>query len=239
MDQSSKFFPFLSDLTVGAFSEWEGVRYARAEFREAYFSNSLYSDFSVEFPQGIRTAVLKRKSEFLAGRVLANELLRLENLSGCCVGVGTHRNPLWPVGVLGSISHSSGVAVCLISRHEKIKGVGVDVESVVDGDTVRLICDSIVNEKEKLIMHSIEMDFDLLFTIIFSAKESFFKAAFPLVNRYFDFDVIEFIDFGEDDNTLLFVIKKKVSTDFDVFDLIKANFQLLGKKMVMTRVFIL
>ncbi|MEW9905918.1 MAG: hypothetical protein AB2990_00800 [Candidatus Symbiodolus clandestinus] len=51
----------------------------------------------------IGTAVPKRQAEYLAGRYLSRLLFTEQGLNLIQIPSGAHRQPLWPIGWLGSI----------------------------------------------------------------------------------------------------------------------------------------
>lgn len=131
---------------------------------------------------------VKRKSEFIAGRYLARQALLHLNSESLVVDVGVHREPIWPAGFRGSISHSDDFAVCIVSRNRSFMLIGIDVESYISSDILRDI--------SRLVMNSSELGFidtavnpNVIVTIIFSAKESLFKALYPEVGKKFGFEV--------------------------------------------------
>ena len=129
----------------------------------------------------------KRKSEFIAGRYLAHLALLSLNAENLWVDVGVHREPIWPTGFRGSISHGDDFAVCIVSKSSSLMRVGIDVENYISADVSR--------DVSRLVMNSSELDFigaatnpNVIVTIIFSAKESLFKALYPEVNQRFGFE---------------------------------------------------
>ena len=57
-------------------------------------------------PVTLDKAVQKRKAEFLAGRYCARAALaQLDGSLAVNIGIGANREPLWPPGFVGSITH--------------------------------------------------------------------------------------------------------------------------------------
>lgn len=135
----------------------------------------------------IEHALEKRKKEFRAGRNGAHLAMRRLGLKAEPIMRGQHREPLWPEGVIGSLSHTQNYCVAICSKlHAGIALLGVDVEQNLPlADDV----DSYVHsEPERALLESLE---DLPKRIIFSAKESLFKCMYPLLGRYFGFRDVE------------------------------------------------
>lgn len=65
--------------------------------------------------------------------------------------------------------------------------LGIDLEKKLSKECVIEIKSSIISlDEENLILKS-KLSFEDAFTLIFSAKESLFKALYPSVRAYFDF----------------------------------------------------
>ncbi len=73
-------------------------------------------------------AGLRRRREFLAGRACAHAALRAVGRDGHPLGRGEEREPLWPPGVVGSISHAEGLVGAVVAPAAAAWGVGLDIE---------------------------------------------------------------------------------------------------------------
>ncbi|WP_368169481.1 4'-phosphopantetheinyl transferase, partial [Aeromonas sp. R4-3] len=126
-------------------------------------------------------------------RLAAREALRPFGLAGSTVAIGSAREPLWPEGMEGSISHSQlagqGVALCGVRPAQG--GMGLDLEAWLEADQAAQLWPGIVDEDEwgrlKAGAGAVGLDRSRGLTLVFSAKESLFKALYPRVGRYFDF----------------------------------------------------
>lgn len=160
----------------------------------ALYSDVLFAHMAIAFPANLQRAVPKRRAEFLAGRFCARRAQALLGVHGMNIGVGRQREPLWPDSVKGSISHSRQMAVSVASRDADILGVGVDMEEWLDRDSATQVQGNILTSGEQRLLSCPEMSAEQVVTLIFSAKESFYKAAFPLVDRFFDFDAVSLVE---------------------------------------------
>ncbi len=168
----------------------DATAFLKCHFNAAAYSDSLYDDFGVPFPQKLRVSATKRKAEFLAGRLLARTaLLSLGSTMGN-VDIGTHREPIWPSGFWGSISHTDNSAVVLVSAQRHCL-IGVDIESVVTDETAKSIAQLVLTPKEQVLLASAPEHYATNLTVVFSAKEALFKALFPTVRCFFGFDAAE------------------------------------------------
>ncbi len=141
----------------------------------------------IVLPEELASAVEKRKQEFLAGRLCAFEALRHSGAAGK-VEFGADRTPVWPVGWVGSITHTEGVSAAVAAPVERVRGIGLDVEAVMSTQTVNRIFDAVMTETER-------SDFERgqrwsreeFVTLVFSAKESIYKCIRPIAGEFFGF----------------------------------------------------
>ena len=85
-----------------------------------------------ERPQNFENYSRERKTEFLMGRHCAERALK--KLDGCksySVGVKKDRSPVWPPGVIGSITHNKNWVLSCVASSKSMKGLGVDIESTL------------------------------------------------------------------------------------------------------------
>jgi 4'-phosphopantetheinyl transferase EntD len=137
-------------------------------------------------------AVEKRRREFAAGRELARRGLRSFGLEGVSIPVSERRYPVWPDGIVGSISHTRERVGVALARRGDYAAVGLDLEfrnAVTPNLFGSILIDS---ELRRLSAASGEEEA----TLIFSCKEAIFKAVNPLSGEFLDFlDVsIELLD---------------------------------------------
>ncbi len=193
----------------------------RVSFWAEHYKDELYKDYGVEAPFDMRKAVVKRKADFLAGRVLAKNGLSKLLGNSSTVDVGKNREPVWPKGVVGSISHTQDMAVCFLSSDTQLM-LGVDIENMMTDKRANDIAHLIINNKEKSLLVSLAYDFSLLLTLVFSAKESLFKAISNNVGGYFNFSVVEVCEIDFDKNILALKLNQDLSENFKselVFDI--------------------
>ncbi|MFM5093321.1 4'-phosphopantetheinyl transferase [Aeromonas rivipollensis] len=162
-------------------------------FDAAAFTPVCFAAQGMALPASLQGAAPKRLGEFLAGRLAAREALRPFGLGARGVAIGSAREPLWPEGMEGSISHSQlagqGVALCGVRPAQG--GMGLDLEAWLGPEQGRQLWPGIVDEDEwgrlEAGGRAVGLDRSRGLTLVFSAKESLFKALYPRVGRYFDF----------------------------------------------------
>lgn len=150
-----------------------------------------------------------RKIEFKLGRLCASkacELLTGKELLSLPIGV--NRNPEWPSEVKGSISHSRCWIGAAVSNDPSLLGVGIDFE--VMGRT-KLQIGRYIRSNADIKTHHFFNDLELL-TLIFSAKESLYKALYPTVKKVFGFEEAAVIDINQSTQTFQIVLSSEISS---------------------------
>lgn len=156
-------------------------------------------------------AVDKRKSEFLAGRYLAKVTLQTLGESSYHVPIGLNREPIWPEGILGSISHSSNIAQCIIAYGQKYQFIGLDIEHWITQPVANNIANTIITDTSEYASFIPYLQLNEALTIIFSAKESLFKAIYKYVGEYFDFSAAQITSGSFADKKLTLTLIKDLS----------------------------
>lgn len=131
-------------------------------------------------------AVSERRETFRLGRLAAHDALHAIGLDTGPVLSGPSREPLWPPGVAGSISHTAAIGVALVAPADRTDGIGVDVEAVRRAPELEA---QVPRPEERSWLDAGEpSQRDHQLFALFSAKESVFKAFFPHVGRFFGFE---------------------------------------------------
>lgn len=155
-----------------------------------------FEKHGIPCPSALQRAVPKRQVEYLAGRLASLKAIERLGLVATVPGIGNSREPLWQPGVLGSITHTTGMACAVAIDASIAQGVGIDIEHVVDADGCGALLGQVVTKPELGVLQDRLQDLSIeaLLTIAFSAKESFFKGTFARVGHYFDFDAVRLTD---------------------------------------------
>ncbi|MDJ0994007.1 MAG: 4'-phosphopantetheinyl transferase superfamily protein [Dinoroseobacter sp.] len=160
------------------------------DFKFSEFRDELFDELNISFPQEIKTAVLKRKSEFLAGRIQAQRAFSLLGSTETHVEIGPHRQPIWPLGFNGSISHSDRSAVALVAALPNLL-IGVDIEKLIPQHVAESIAQQILSPRESRLIAASRKDYYRNLTIVYSAKETLFKALYPWCGNFLGFEDLE------------------------------------------------
>ncbi len=153
---------------------------------------------AIEPPATIRRSVAKRQAEFLAGRICARAALqRLEGLN-FTPAIGEDRAPVWPAHICGSITHSTGRAAAIVAQKTHWRGLGMDLENLLNPERAERLAGEILTPPELQRMAAGHRDqLAMLVTLTFSVKESLFKALYPIVQQRFYFEHAEVLEWSE------------------------------------------
>jgi 4'-phosphopantetheinyl transferase EntD len=124
-------------------------------------------------------AVDKRRFEFAAGRRAARSALSAFGMAEVAIPAGADRAPIWPPGILGSITHDDGIAMALVGRTKTIAAIGIDLTKA----------EPLPGKTRSTILRAEEKDLnELEARAVFSVKECLFKTLHPDVQTFFGFD---------------------------------------------------
>ncbi|GAB2979587.1 hypothetical protein GCM10027049_13610 [Mucilaginibacter puniceus] len=146
----------------------------------------------------------KRLKDFSTGRYCARKALADIGHENAEILVGNDKQPIWPKGYVGSISHSGKLVGAVAGKASRVKSIGLDIESIgkIKPDMWRLLYTDVETEflnsfsGEELAYHT---------TLLFSLKEAFYKLQFPLTKTFLNFTDVEVKPF---DNKLELVVLK-------------------------------
>ncbi|WP_337842005.1 4'-phosphopantetheinyl transferase superfamily protein [Rheinheimera sp.] len=196
-------------------------------FQLQHYRPDLYASMAIEMPAPLQASVIKRQAEFLAGRYAAFKAMQLlwplRPLPQ--IGIAAQRQPLWPAGALGSITHAAHWACCLISRAEQTGYLGIDLETWLTVEQARQLCGEIHNREEQELLCSLGLTAAQATTLIFSAKESLFKAVHPYAHQFFGFDAAT-VKTAEP-GTVWLELKPELAKAWQVAERYSVNYQLL------------
>jgi len=128
----------------------------------------------------------KRVHEFAAGRACAKSALAEFGMTGVALLPAADRQPIWPDGFIGSITHTDGYCAAAVAALTVIRGVGLDSEIV--GAPTPDIWSTVCRADELGWVNSLPArDRPAAVTLLFSAKEAFYKCQYPVVGEWLDF----------------------------------------------------
>jgi 4'-phosphopantetheinyl transferase EntD len=131
-------------------------------------------------------AVEKRRREFAHGRGCARRALTVHGAAAEPLLVGPLREPLWPRGFVGSITHDRELCVAVAARGDAYAGLGVDVEP--DEPLTPSVAARIWSPAEAgaALALGIVPD-ESAAKLVFAAKEAVYKCQFPITRTYVGF----------------------------------------------------
>jgi 4'-phosphopantetheinyl transferase EntD len=131
-------------------------------------------------------SVPKRAREFAAGRLCARRALAEFGIIDFPIEVAADRRPLWPRSVVGSITHTEGFCAAVVAECAALASLGIDSEGAesVKPELWESIC---VAEEIKWLSSLPETERRAAATLMFSAKEAFYKCQYPLTRQSLGF----------------------------------------------------
>ncbi|WP_405165822.1 4'-phosphopantetheinyl transferase superfamily protein [Nocardia sp. NBC_01499] len=133
----------------------------------------------------IAKAVEKRRRDFIGARHCARLALAELGEPPVAIGKGERGAPIWPRGIVGSLTHCDGYRAAALAHKMRFRSIGIDAEphaALPEG-----VLDSVTlpPEREWLKTNDSALHLDRL---VFCAKEATFKAWWPLTARWLGFE---------------------------------------------------
>jgi 4'-phosphopantetheinyl transferase EntD len=123
----------------------------------------------------VARAAPKRRRDFVLGRACARAALAGLGHGDAVIGQGEGGAPLWPAGIVGSITHTSFYAAALVAEAQLFSGVGVDAERV--GGVTQELWPRLFDAAERDHLMGLGSESRaVMATLFFSAKETAYKA---------------------------------------------------------------
>ena len=143
------------------------------------------------FPQEaaiVERASDKRRREFTAGRECARIALGKLGVAPAPILIGERGAPQWPPGTVGSITHCDGYRAAAVAHASEVAAIGLDAEphDALPRGVLDVI--SLPAERARLAVLAGEWPAVRWDRLLFSVKESVYKAWFPLTGRWLGFE---------------------------------------------------
>jgi 4'-phosphopantetheinyl transferase EntD len=131
----------------------------------------------------------KRRQDFRLGRAAARQAVQKTGFPVVSpILRGEHREPLWPVGIIGSIAHCAQYGIAAAAWQQDVPAIGVDIQRIEERYTDELIARFADPDEFEWVRSDAALRTERAVKL-FSAKESVFKALYPLRRVWFNFDV--------------------------------------------------
>ncbi|MDX2355594.1 4'-phosphopantetheinyl transferase family protein [Dietzia sp. PP-33] len=142
--------------------------------------------YPVEAEQ-ISGAVESRRVEFAAARACAREAMARLGLPAGPITRGGRGMPVWPAGVVGTLTHTAGLRAAALAPVDRVRSLGLDVEP--HGPLSGGVLEAVSLPEEAAWVRAARgaeraVHWDRL---LFTAKEATYKAWFPLTRRWLGF----------------------------------------------------
>ncbi|WND33791.1 4'-phosphopantetheinyl transferase superfamily protein [Streptomyces sp. BB1-1-1] len=135
----------------------------------------------------VARAVAKRRREFTLVRSCARRAMEKLGVPAQPVPTGERGAPRWPAGLVGSMTHCDGYCAAALVRATDLASLGIDAEPdgpLPDGVLPTVSLPAEAERLRRLAEERPGVHWDRL---LFSAKESVYKAWFPLTGEWLDF----------------------------------------------------
>ncbi|GAA2703976.1 4'-phosphopantetheinyl transferase [Micromonospora olivasterospora] len=135
----------------------------------------------------VAAAVEKRRREFTTVRHCARRALAELGVAPVPILSGTRGAPVWPDGIVGSMTHCDGYRGAVLGRAAAFATLGVDAEPHAPLPEGVLEAIALPAEQARTAALAAGHPGVCWDRLLFSAKESVYKAWFPLTRRWLDF----------------------------------------------------
>lgn len=139
---------------------------------------------------GMGRCAPQRIQDFTGGRLCARLALSEFGIEGFALAVGKDRQVVWPEGMVGSITHTTGLCAAAVAERRKFAALGLDSEVV--GDVRRNVWPRICGTAEIEWLERLPPQEQAAgAAVIFAAKEAFYKCQYPLAGERPGFHDVE------------------------------------------------
>ena len=144
-----------------------------------------------------------REQEYSLGRYCAKQAMNAIGIDCNAIESSSHGFPIWPKEIVGSISHSKGTCLSAVAKSKDFEAIGIDIEQFNRMKERSL--ERITHPKEIA-----EIGHDLKkATLLFSIKEAFYKAQYPIYKTHLNFKDLAFsYDFSSQKAELIWLSHK-------------------------------
>jgi 4'-phosphopantetheinyl transferase EntD len=130
--------------------------------------------------------VPKRIHEFAAGRACARTALSKLGYPAAPLLMCANRTPIWPTGATGSITHTEDYCAAVVASTHQLRALGLDAEPAgrVKPELWHRIC---TPEELAILQGQDAAGAMAAATVLFSAKEAFYKCQYMLTGEWLGF----------------------------------------------------
>lgn len=144
------------------------------------------------FPEeqaAVTNAVPARIREFAAGRAAARAAFAELGQAEPVIPAAADRSPVWPDGMIGSITHTDDLCLAVVSGAARWQGLGLDAEPATPLSPD--LWDIVLTPKEQTAIAPLPQAVrGHRAKLIFCIKEAAYKAQYPVSQTIFDFQTL-------------------------------------------------
>lgn len=160
----------------------------------------------------VRHAADRRKADFGDSRWCAHQAMSQLSYDQPILR-GERGMPLFPAGLIGSLTHTEGFRAALVGRSSRWRSLGIDAEPaqwLPEG-----VFHAVASPEERRRINALAQQegIEHLDKVLFSAKEATYKAWFPLARRFLDFHQAE-VDIRPDGTFISYLLVRPVPMPF-------------------------
>ncbi|MCX8964994.1 4'-phosphopantetheinyl transferase superfamily protein [Erwinia psidii] len=204
----------ISDMAILSPAGHPDVMLMLANYHLSSFSDHLFSELAIPLPVHLNRAVTKRRAEYLASRVCVRHALSLTGIDGFILHNDANRAPIWPPGIVGSLSHTDSWIGLIVGQSSCAKLLGVDCEWVIPQARAHELQKMIISTDEKNVLQQSGLADAVALTVAFSLKESLYKALFPRIRQFMDFKDAEIVASNADASRVCLRLVRHFPADF-------------------------
>ncbi|MEO3990774.1 4'-phosphopantetheinyl transferase family protein [Pseudocitrobacter cyperus] len=188
--------------------------------------------YDVPLPRRLVNASEQRRAEYLAGRIGAQKLLQNFDISLRAPLMADNRAPSWPSSYRGAISHDRNFAsAAVIKMHHG--QVGIDIESLSPKIALDTISQRIASAREiDTLANSRDLSSDHILPLLFSAKESAYKAFPPEFQPHLDFHSVELHEIDPHLQQFTFSLTHTLNHEYEAGFRFKGWYAFLGNRVL-------
>lgn len=217
-------------ITAAAMSTASLPALAWCAFDAAAWQAELHQRWQLPLPAGLQHAAVRRKAEYLASRWLVQQQLATLGHAGFVLGNAPDRSPCWPAGLQASLSHSHGCAVMAATSAPLC--VGIDVEHIMCDATVQETAELLMQPAERALLAALPLPFAQAATLLFSLKESLYKALWPQLHQPMDFPQASLLEADITTGKAVIVLNHSFSAAFAAGMRLEADFRLEADRVL-------
>ncbi len=194
------------------------------------YDEQLSANWHLPVPPSLQQAVKKRRAKFLASRWLARETLRMYGIPDFLLQNHSDRSPVWPSGIQASLSHTGGAVALTVTRQPLY--VGVDIEMIMSERTAEETASVLMSDEENARLRALPLAFPQAATLLFSLKESLYKALWPQLHQPMDFHQASLLEINLKTHRAVLCLNQTFSPAFPANTRLEAKFQLEADRVL-------